>query len=152
MLYFLVFAGRYFSVILPESHRSAFFYLISGEKLNSFSSRLLLLVAIWLGALIRLLWDSFLSSVVLQAQIDQCAKRVPELSDELYQAFEKWKEQNRLAIARGEAIVRTEWSKAPPPSYDDRLQRLTAMSARLFDSVAVPDKDIADKCASLLSQ
>jgi hypothetical protein len=95
--------------------------------------------------------DAFLNSVVLKAQIDVCVKRVPALSDELLPAFENWKEQKGEALSRGEAIARAEWSKTPP-SFEVRIQRLSNLSARLYEAIAVPDNEISSKCEALLAK
>ncbi len=95
--------------------------------------------------------DAFLSSIVLNAQIDVCVKRVPALSDELLPAFENWKEQKGEALARGEAIARAEWSKTPP-SFEVRIQNLGNLSARLYETIAVPDSEISAKCEALLTK
>ncbi len=59
LTYSLSFTGKYFSIIFPEPHRSAFNHLIDIEKITSLKGLLLLLIAIFLGSLTHIVWDSF---------------------------------------------------------------------------------------------
>jgi len=91
--------------------------------------------------------DAFLTSVILQAQINVCATRAPRVGKDLVQALEEWRQQNGGALTRGEAVVREEWS-VPPSSHEDRLQQLRSLSARFFEVAS--DDEMAGKCESLL--
>ena len=57
--YFLLSTGKYFSIILPEPHRSAFRYLTHVEKIESLKALLLFFVAVLIGSFTHILWDSF---------------------------------------------------------------------------------------------
>jgi len=59
LTYVLSFTGKYFSIIFPEPHRSAFNQLIDIEKITSIKGILLLLIAVFLGSLTHIAWDSF---------------------------------------------------------------------------------------------
>ena len=72
LTYLLSFSGKHLSVILPEPHRSAFYYFTHVEKIESFKSLLLLLCALMIGSLTHIVWDSFTHAGrwgVLQSEI-----------------------------------------------------------------------------------
>jgi hypothetical protein len=77
MVYVLYLAGPYIAILLPDPHRTAFLGFVKIEDRLEVKSACFLLIAIILGSLSHLLWDSFThasgaivkSSELLQAEI-----------------------------------------------------------------------------------
>ena len=59
LTYFLSLMGKYFSIILPEPHRFAFYHLTCIEKIESLKELALLPIAVFIGSLTHIVWDSF---------------------------------------------------------------------------------------------